>query len=268
MRKRGILAASAAIWFFYFPQAFGFELVKDTEVIASLAKTQKNMLPVELDLLTWNVQKGAGGDRFLQDLVYLADEKQILLLQEFLEDGRMDRTAKQMNQFQFLTARSFFWDDGKQPTGVATGSAANSVKQFFLRSPIYEPFSETPKMTLITDYLLENGATLKVINTHGINFTSTRALRKQLQAVADSVKDYKGKLIWGGDFNTWNNDRLEILLKITKSLQLKNVVFENDPRFLSLDHVFYRGCKLLYAHILKQVESSDHYPVYSAFDCQ
>lgn len=267
MSARGSFAAFAVTWLFCFSPTHAFELVKDDDVVGLISTTQKNTLPVEIDLLTWNVQKGSGKEKFFRDLLYLGDEKQILLLQEFLEDGQMDQVAKKMHHLQFITARSFFWEDGKHPTGVATGSSANALKQSYLRSPVYEPFTETPKMTLITDYQLENGASLKVINTHGINFTSTSALRKQLTAVAESLKNYTGKLIWGGDFNTWNSDRHEILMKVTKSLNLKSVVFNDDPRLLFLDHVFYRGCELVSAHILKQVTTSDHYPVYSSFSC-
>ena len=249
------------------PKVF-FDPVDDSAVLGHLTKSRLTKLPTEIEILLWNVQKGEGGADFKKDFLYLSQDKTLIALQEFLENGFVDKTVKLVPDLEIWAARSFFTQDKSSPTGVATGAAATAVKSQFLRSEDTEPVADTAKMTLITDYEMQNGENLKVINTHGINFTTTGALRRQLEAVYNSVKDYPGKMIWLGDFNTWNPDRFDILMRVTSDLGLFKVKFNTDPRTFEFDHLFYRGCRLLSAFVLDQITSSDHYPIYATLDCQ
>ncbi len=249
------------------PEVF-FDSIGDEGAMAKITETNGVKLPTEIEILLWNVQKGEGKADFKKDFLYLSQDKTLIAIQEFLEDGIVDDTIKLVPDFEFWAARSFFTEEKRTPTGVATGAIAAAVRSQFLRSEDTEPIADTPKMTLITDYQMENGENLKVINTHGINFTTTAALRRQLEAVYKAVRDYSGKMIWMGDFNTWNRDRFEILQRVTTDLGLHKIKFDTDPRTFEFDHLFYRGCKMLSAFVLNQIVSSDHYPIYATLDCQ
>jgi len=84
---------------------------------------------------------------------------------------------------------------------------------------------------------------------------------------------HKGALVIGGDFNTWNKKRINLLFDLAKKLKLKKVEFssENNKKNIfkqPLDHIFYRGLRLKNSVILDFCKSSDHKPLIAAFCTQ
>nr|XP_026694734.1 uncharacterized protein LOC100186503 isoform X2 [Ciona intestinalis] len=123
--------------------------------------------------------------------------------------------------------------------------------------------------------------TLHVFNLHGVfkNWTSpplSNMSRIQLEWIADEVRklDTYVPVIVMGDFNL---NPFEPELNILRTdLDLKcSVHFGMDPhlyestllnRFAVVDHIFYRGLRLLDSHTLNETGTiSDHHPVYARF---
>ena len=77
-------------------------------------------------------------------------------------------------------------------------------------------------------------------------------------------------MILAGDFNSWNQKRMDKLQKITEELSLRAVTFETTGKVKSfmgktLDFVFYRGIELLESEVIDDHKLSDHNPLFVHF---
>ena len=89
---------------------------------------------------------------------------------------------------------------------------------------------------------------------------------------------HQGPIVMAGDFNTWNQKRLDLIKKITRDVKLQEVTdFPKGrttgdtksewwnkalgvDRDLPLDRVFFAGLEPTSARVLKY-ETSDHWPI-------
>ncbi|MFN7826142.1 MAG: endonuclease/exonuclease/phosphatase family protein, partial [Pseudobdellovibrionaceae bacterium] len=223
--------------------------------------------PHQFKMLVWNIQKGQDKDRWARDFAVVSAQKDLILIQEGMRDSFVPVVLKKKTGFGWWLAKSFYQDDGKESTGVITGSKVQPVAQQFRRSPGREPITATPKMTLINYYTLPQGTPLMVVNTHGINFVSTGTFQDQMEDVGQLIRSFKGKVIWAGDFNTWNKSRTDILERVILIAGLKQVPLLDDDRSLVLDHIFMRGCVPVGAKLEKSIKTSDHYPLTTGVIC-
>lgn len=219
----------------------------------------------QFTLITWNIYKG-GQSGLYEDLIGLTQKSDFVLTQEFLLNDRQKSLMAQSPQTHWALAKSFL-DDGEW-TGVATMSQWQPFESVPVRSPGTEPFAGTPKMSLISKYKI-SGSELWIVNLHGLNFDITHVdFEEQIDDVIQRLKGHSGPLIFAGDFNTWSDGRREHLLLRTKSLGLSRVEIENPMGFFNatLDHIFYRGVKVIKWSLLSSVTSSDHLPLQVVFE--
>ncbi len=111
----------------------------------------------------------------------------------------------------------------------------------------------------------EAHTTLAIANLHGINFTlGLESFRAQLEAVADELAAHRGPAVLAGDFNTWSQERHEVLNAITERLGMAPIEMIPDGRRRTfgrhLDHLFVRGLRVVQAQA-PEVKSSDHNPI-------
>jgi endonuclease/exonuclease/phosphatase (EEP) superfamily protein YafD len=82
------------------------------------------------------------------------------------------------------------------------------------------------------------------------------------------IKHHQGPMIITGDFNTWNQDRIDIVSEMSSLLKMSAVEYEDDRRLTvfrnPVDHVYFRGLEILNANT-ESVESSDHNPMLVTF---
>ena len=210
-------------------------------------------------LLSWNVKKGES-DTWLRELAYLASGKQLVLMQEALDTMQHKTIFRDNGHWAF--AEGYESTAGK--TGVASFSPVDPVGQCELQA--HEPWLGTPKASVITRYAISRyNETLVVVNTHMINFTiGTSDYQKQLMAIVNAVESHQGPLIISGDFNTWNQRRLDQLNVAMASLKMTPVTYQIDNRSrffgLPVDHTFVRGFSVQEAKTHLS-ESSDHNPM-------
>jgi endonuclease/exonuclease/phosphatase (EEP) superfamily protein YafD len=130
----------------------------------------------------------------------------------------------------------------------------------------HEPYIYIPKAALISYYPINGSSeSLLVANVHGVNFTlNVETLAEQISATMDIIQHHEGPVIVAGDFNTWSQQRLEMLNKISASLGLKSVAFEGQQPATHMgkvvDHIYYRDLALLDSQVVA-VNSSDHFPL-------
>lgn len=215
--------------------------------------------------ITWNIYKG-DIDGLGEDYEYFIDNTDFLATQEFLLGDELEELAAAKSNNYWAFAKSFESGDGW--TGVATVSKWQAKQSVAVKSPGSEPITNTPKMSLISVFAIEDGRELMVVNVHGLNFNLTHgAFKKQIDDVIARVQHHVGPMIFAGDFNTWANERFTYLIKKTQSLGLIRAELESPMGIMNatLDHIFYRDVVVTESMVLDDVFTSDHAPLMIQF---
>lgn len=233
-------------------------------IISGLEKTLNN---TEFTLVSWNIYK-QNKEGWDQDLLSLSKTSDLILLQEaYLTQGLKE----------FLQTNNHYWDMVSAfryhdiHAGVMTVGKVPSQASCAQRTT--EPLLFIPKSSLITYYPISNTEhSLLVANIHAINFTlGIEKYNEQLQKVKTVLTRHQGPIVFAGDFNTWSDQREVALDQLigAEELGLLKVEFVSDVAMLAwghrLDHVFFRGLKVINAEIIP-VDSSDHSPLKVQFE--
>jgi endonuclease/exonuclease/phosphatase (EEP) superfamily protein YafD len=227
-------------------------------------------------LLSWNVQK-VHDPRIAEELEALIARHEPDLV--FIQEARADAPEPDQLGGYFADGWSYPWDGG--PTiGVLTLSGASPVRAQAVRSQWREFFVTAPKVSLVTEYRLADGATLLAVNVHLLNFEKWNPfmLRAQLADLEAVMAAHDGPTVMAGDFNTWNEHRLELVGDLASRLGLTEITSFEPGRTtgdlgseifnglfgiapgLPLDRVYVRGFAAVSARVLAK-GSSDHRPI-------
>lgn len=241
-----------------------YEIPDDKNVMIRFGGCGTEILPSNFQLFVWNIKKAEAKTEWARDFERFAPKSDVVLVQEAMMDDFMPSTVLRQKNFCWDLATSF--TDNDIATGVMSGSPIVPLSIKFLRSPGREPLANTPKMTLITEYALANSReNLLTVNIHGLNFVTDKKNREQIEKVAAVLRTHKGPIIFAGDFNTWNRNRLLKLDEILSSLKMEKQPLSNDQRRLKLDHIYTRGLVATQASLHNDIESSDHKPITAEF---
>ncbi|MGD8173228.1 endonuclease/exonuclease/phosphatase family protein [Vibrio sp. TRT 21S02] len=229
-----------------------------------------NPAPVTIDesgvinLLVWNIYK-QNRDNWQQALEQYSSNKQLVLLQE----ASMTSELK-----QWIAQRGWNGNqvDAFKAFDVSAG-VLNLAPELPVKACAYtelEPWLRLPKSALYATYQLSDGQQLAVVNIHGVNFTyGTTEYQRQLDSLVAALNEHTGPIIVAGDFNSWSEQRLQVLKQALSGLKLTEVKFSPDHRVefltgLPLDHVFYKGLSLKTAEAPVS-DASDHNPLLVQF---
>lgn len=239
----------------------------DEDVLYTIGQATRSQLPGrKFKFMVWNLFKGSE-ETFRTEFITMGFTRHIILAQEMLLNKKMLDTFKLLPHFKFTTATSFYSSKEKLRTGVANISPVKPLFTKYIRTKTLEPFLKTPKMALITTYpIAYSRKNLTVVNIHGINFVTTKKFEEEIDRIYQIIKDIPHPLVFSGDFNTWNEDRLKILENYTKKLGLKEAEFYPDYRIRFngnvLDHFFYSSdLKVTSAEVDNSSIGSDHKPL-------
>jgi endonuclease/exonuclease/phosphatase (EEP) superfamily protein YafD len=247
------------------------ELPTDAETIVHYGADSAKSFQIDkpLRIAVWNVHKLAD-DVSLTDIKYFSYLSDLTLLQESMMGNEFADYFNDYSNYGWFGAISFL-DRSAKGTGVSTGSRVQPEYEAFVRSEVREPILGSPKMILITKYLVGGAADkaskeLLVANIHGINFVGLYSYQKQIDQLVAAVRAHQGPMIVAGDFNTHMPARRKILEKMAVDLKLDHVVLDNQRSGrLILDHIFERGLDKITAGVRYDIDSSDHYPLYAQF---
>ena len=251
-----LFLSSCSLWTYKLPEE---------NVLVTKGNATNEVIGNQFSVLVWNIYKG-DKDEWKNEYKKIKRDHDLLILQE-------DMCCKNdiESRYQKVFAKSFNYGNNEGSTGVSTLSSTSAIYSKFLRSAGREPVISTPKMALITKYpFLNNHRDLLVANIHSLNFVSNKSWRQQLSQLLKELSYHSGPLILAGDFNTWNEERLEMLISSTQKLGLKTVSFKNSEGRMkvfgnALDHVFYRGLSVKTAHVISS-QGSDHMPLSVRFE--
>ncbi|MBS6670209.1 MAG: endonuclease/exonuclease/phosphatase family protein, partial [Haemophilus parainfluenzae] len=144
--------------------------------------------------------------------------------------------------------------------------------EWYCGGGVAEPLIQIPKVASVMSFPLEKGDSLLLINVHLINFEwGISAYQTQLEQLFSFVENHQGPIIMSGDFNAWNERRLNLANNLMQKYGLDAVTLFQDERvrFLGypLDYIFTRGVKVMSA-ISEVVTSSDHNPLLVEFELE
>lgn len=220
--------------------------------------------PDGFSLLSWNILKG-NREGWEADFRRFSNNKDLLVIQEaYLTDAMRD--LLQDLAYDWDMAANFEYRDIR--AGVLTASRIESSFVCILHNK--EPLIRIPKTILVTRYPISGtNHYLLLANVHLINFTLTTShFRVQLQQLETLLSAHQGPVVVSGDFNTWSDERMQIVRAAADRLDLKTVTFEENTRVTvmghKVDHIYYRGLKLIEA-VCVTVRTSDHNPLMARF---
>ena len=208
-------------------------------------------------LVNWNVHKGQDKG-WQEDLAQLSKQADFVLLQEATQ--HQNSTALFVSSFSFKDLLS----------GVKTFT--KTQPEWYCGGGVAEPLVQIPKVASVMSFPLEKGDSLLLINVHLINFEwGISAYQTQLELLFSFVENHQGPIIMSGDFNAWNERRLNLANNLIQKYGLDAVTLSQDERvrFLGypLDYIFTRGVKVVSA-TSEVVTSSDHNPLLVEFELE
>ena len=221
-------------------------------------------LPTQFRVCSWNWHK-CTHPHWAQDFTTLCKQSDLFLAQE----ARLSQPTCQLlaqSNMQWNAAISFLSPVKHIPTGLAAGCRV-PAQEITCQSGAWEPIVRVPKMMMKLMYPLAK-AQLLVLHLHAVNFTGTAPFELTLQKAAQFIAPFQGPVLLAGDFNTWNQKRIDLLRQLAAQLQLQEVLFSPDlrTRYLKrpVDYLFTRGLETVNAQVLA-LSSSDHLPLLATF---
>ena len=212
-------------------------------------------------LITWNVHKGQDTG-WQEDLERLSKRADFVLLQEATQYQNLSTFSTAL----FVSSFSF----NELLSGVKTFT--QTQPEWYCGGGVAEPIIQIPKVASVMNLPLEKGNSLLLINVHLINFEwGISAYQAQLEQLFYFVENHQGPIIMAGDFNAWNEERLNLVNNLIQKYGLDSVALSQDERvrFLDypLDYIFTRGVKVVRA-TSEVVTSSDHNPLLMEFELE
>ena len=212
-------------------------------------------------LVNWNVHKGQDKG-WQEDLARVSKQADFVLLQEATQHQNLSTFSTAL----FVSSFSF----NELLSGVKTFT--QTQPEWYCGGGVAEPIIQIPKVASIMNLPLEKGNSLLIINVHLINFEwGISAYQAQLEQLFSFVENHQGPIIMAGDFNAWNEERLNLVNNLIKKYGLDSVALSQDERvrFLGypLDYIFTRGVKVVSA-TSEVVTSSDHNPLLMEFELE
>lgn len=240
--------------------------------------------PAELKILSYNIRWRSGED--LKDMIKLLKDDpevggaSILALQEV--DRRKKRSgnnntarilADELGLYYVWTAPPTANPKDEEETGVAILSVypLSDVKRFVLPHP--GP-GKRRRVALGATVEIENRK-WRIYSVHAETRIKFGKKLEQFKAVLDDLTGYPKDMpaIIMGDFNTWEPDAHDKVVKLFSDAGLKTPFVEGKKTFkrrllfvpleLKLDWVWLRGLEAANCGIDRQIEISDHYPLWT-----
>jgi len=220
---------------------------------------QYGQLPSTLSLLCWNLHKQSPLDpvvgEWLERVNWISD---LMLFQEaaWQEPFSLDKWQR----YDVAAVANLKWQE--RHYGVMNLSLAKVLDAEGYLSMHREMGWTTRKGALFCRYRVD-GSVLLTVNVHMLNFHHDVAYEDELARLQYLLERYEGALILAGDFNTWNRKRTLLLKTMCRRLKLRHVAVKGVRRFgrYALDHLFYRGVRMVDASVLQTHRLSDHHPI-------
>ncbi|WP_456456540.1 endonuclease/exonuclease/phosphatase family protein [Nitratifractor sp.] len=217
-------------------------------------------------LLCWNVNKRRRSGPYRRLFERWRQEWNLELL--CLQEARLRREAPFLLEgFACYAAANL--RIAQRYYGVLNASASRPLDSQAFLSEGREGFFGPRKSFLLQRHRLASGATLLLLNVHGINFRENGQYDRELERMRKLLMHHKGPMIVTGDFNGWNPGRQRRLKRFSELLGLEHLDLPvgGVKHFLGhpLDLIFYRALDPRRFDVPFLSDLSDHNPILVEF---
>ena len=217
-------------------------------------------------LLCWNVNKRRGSAVYRRLFERWRQEWSLELL--CLQEARLRREAPFLLE-GYACYASVNLRGTQHYYGVLNASASRPLDSQAFLSEGREGFIGPRKSFLLQHYRLASGATLLLLNVHGINFRENGQYDRELERMRALLTGHKGPMIVTGDFNGWNPGRQRCLRLFSDALGMKRLDLPQRElkRFFGqpLDLLLFRELAVRRIDVPSLPDFSDHNPILAEF---
>lgn len=229
--------------------------------------TKTALNPDKVKVVVWNILK-AKEDGFKKEFASFGQDTDIFMLQEVDNSEEFFDAYKSYPDHQIHFGASFKYKRGlwgsRYLSGTAISSNIHAIDSGMIRTKDLEPFVKTPKVVTWAFFPVEGKKDLLSVNIHGLNMTSNDDFARQLKECEEVILNHDGPVIFAGDFNTSDMEKLNAMWTVAWRTKLKSVKFENDQRKRSrfskifIDWTLVRGVEVIDSEVYSPLEASDH----------
>ncbi len=240
----------------------------EKDALVYLEKQGKAFIEKDIvNILIWNAHKEGFDAPWQKEFNQLRAGMDFVLLQESLTKVSFFLTdlifPSVYDSYAGVVGFSFYYLG--QYNGNVNLSHYHAEKAKVLHSPDREPIVNTAKPVLVSRYRLANGQLLTLANIHAINFVSWVVFSRQIIKSINYLKHFEGPIVFGGDFNTWNQEKLDFLQNALAAEGFTQVELRHPERVkkvfdFPIDHIFVRDVEVIDADYLLN-KTSDHTPM-------
>jgi endonuclease/exonuclease/phosphatase (EEP) superfamily protein YafD len=260
--------------FFFVPQAPAqigpistrYQVPAEKDAHLSIGIARRHELEAHsIKTLVWNIKKSEL-EAWPKEFQRFTQQRDLILLQEAYRNSVFNSAVRAIPGVRWDMGISFLYN-GKVPTGTMIGAKATPINVYVKHSPDVEPVLRTPKAITFAKYAIKGRPEeLLVVSVHGINFKLNSAFNRQMLQAGMEIAMHPGPVIFAGDFNTWNQGRVDFLRDLVTRLGFRSVTFKDGhlrTKFgnFFLDHGFVRGLKVKNAEVVVESRGSDHKPM-------
>lgn len=216
-----------------------------------------------LTISTFNIQNKESNKK-VEDIVKFIEENKIdiINLQELYPSCER-KLRKSLKDYQITGKyRYLYFPKINESNPIITNKKIISTKTYRL------PHLPSLLNRIITKTVISiENKQITILNTH-LDYKHQLAKKRQLQVILKLLKKETNPIILTGDFNLKNNK--ELFNDFVKELEKLNIYHvEIDEKTLktskykrAIDHIFLSNdFKLLDKKVVKNIETSDHYPI-------
>ncbi|MEA3441045.1 MAG: endonuclease/exonuclease/phosphatase family protein [Chloroflexota bacterium] len=221
-----------------------------------------------LKVITWNLNFAEKIETAIITLGQVEELKDadVLLLQEMDEDSVE------------IIAQRLFYNYVYYPASIHPRKGNNFGNAILTRWPITDhskiilpnsPSRINQSRNAIRAVIVFEGVVVVVYNTHlEMSWMLPSSGDTQVDDLVDQIDQDAGRIVLGGDFNSWNPGCIKYLDKLTGQIGLDRVTegigytFEFGELRLELDHIFYNDVAMYEAGVWRGTNASDHFPVW------
>ena len=238
--------------------------------------TRSSLDPKNVKLVVWNILK-ATEESFIKDFNSFGRDTDIFMLQEVDNSDEFFKAYESYPNHQIHFGTSFnyrrgMWGGERFLSGTAISSDVDVLDSGMIRSKKKEPFVKTPKVVTWAKFPVTGKKDLLVVNIHGLNMTRNKHFKAQLDECEEIILAHDGPVIFAGDFNTSDEEKLNAMWTLAWKTKLKTVTFENDQRKRSrfskiiIDWTLAKGIEVKSSEVYSSLKGSDHKAMGVTFD--
>lgn len=222
----------------------------------------------KLVIVTYNIKEGEQVDRASEALksIEALSAADIILLQEMDESG-VDLIAGALD-VNYVYYPAFVSRDGRN-VGNAILARWPLQESRKILLPGVNPLSGQRRIAVTATVDLA-GHDLRIYSVHTETYATLPGMRlNQLEAIVADIGPGDSLVISGGDFNTVSSRSIRRLIDQFATVGLRRVSSGSGPTISKLsfspvaaDHIFARGLEKIASGAAKEVQASDHFPVW------